>query len=230
MAENATHNLHNLLTLRGALVRDPRIWARYLTEAIELFAAKSDVLFASHHWPTWGRDGSSTLPGRAAGPVRLPARPDAAAAQPGLHRHRDRRDDRAAARAGRAPGTPAATTARSATTSRPIYQRYMGWFDGNPAHLWEHPPVESAQALRRLHGRHGRGRRARRGSTLDAGDLRFAAQLLNHAVFADPAHDGREVPARRGLRAAGPRRGERHLAQLLPQGAQELREAGRADT
>jgi len=54
MAENATHNLHNLLTLRGALVRDPHVWAHYLTEAIELFAGQSDVVFASHHWPTWG--------------------------------------------------------------------------------------------------------------------------------------------------------------------------------
>ena len=54
MAENATHNLHNLLTLRGALVRDPRVWSRYLNEAIELFAADTDVAFAPHHWPTWG--------------------------------------------------------------------------------------------------------------------------------------------------------------------------------
>jgi glyoxylase-like metal-dependent hydrolase (beta-lactamase superfamily II) len=56
MAENATHNLHNLLTLRGALVRDPRIWARYLHEAIVLFGDRADVAFASHHWPTWGHD------------------------------------------------------------------------------------------------------------------------------------------------------------------------------
>ena len=59
MAENATHNLHNLLTLRGALVRDPRIWARYLNEAIVLFGDRADVAFASHHWPTWGHDRSS---------------------------------------------------------------------------------------------------------------------------------------------------------------------------
>jgi alkyl sulfatase BDS1-like metallo-beta-lactamase superfamily hydrolase len=56
MAENATHTLHNLLTLRGALVRDPHVWAHYLTEAIELFAGQSDVVFASHHWPTWGTE------------------------------------------------------------------------------------------------------------------------------------------------------------------------------
>ncbi len=59
MAENATHNLHNLLTLRGAVVRDARIWAHYLNEAIDLFADDMDVAFASHHWPMWG-----TRPGR----------------------------------------------------------------------------------------------------------------------------------------------------------------------
>ena len=65
MAENATHNLHNLLTLRGALVRDPRIWSHYLNEAIELFAADSDVAFASHHWPTWGTENIVDVPVRS---------------------------------------------------------------------------------------------------------------------------------------------------------------------
>ena len=65
MAENATHNLHNLLTLRGAQVRDPRIWSAYLAEAAELFADRSDVAFASHHWPTWGARRHRQLPGRS---------------------------------------------------------------------------------------------------------------------------------------------------------------------
>ena len=56
MAENATHTLHNILTLRGAVVRDPRVWARYITEAIDRFGERTDVVFASHHWPTWGRE------------------------------------------------------------------------------------------------------------------------------------------------------------------------------
>ena len=56
MAENATHNLHNLLTLRGALVRDPHVWSGYLTEAIHTFTDRADVVFASHHWPIWGKD------------------------------------------------------------------------------------------------------------------------------------------------------------------------------
>lgn len=56
LAENATHNMHNILTLRGAVVRDARVWSRYLDEAIEYFADAYDVAFASHHWPTWGHD------------------------------------------------------------------------------------------------------------------------------------------------------------------------------
>jgi alkyl sulfatase BDS1-like metallo-beta-lactamase superfamily hydrolase len=56
IAENATHNLHNVLTLRGALVRDPHGWSSYLDEAISLFGDRSDVMFAQHHWPRWGTD------------------------------------------------------------------------------------------------------------------------------------------------------------------------------
>ena len=55
-AEDATHTFHNILTLRGAVVRDPHGWSKYLTETIDLFSDKSDVVFASHHWPTWGKD------------------------------------------------------------------------------------------------------------------------------------------------------------------------------
>jgi alkyl sulfatase BDS1-like metallo-beta-lactamase superfamily hydrolase len=58
MAENCTCNLHNLYTLRGAQVRDAKAWSFYIDEAIGLFADRSEVLFASHHWPRWGRDDS----------------------------------------------------------------------------------------------------------------------------------------------------------------------------
>ncbi len=60
LAENATHNLHNILTLRGAVVRDARIWSRYLNEAGLLFVDQTDVAFASHHWPTWGSERVAT--------------------------------------------------------------------------------------------------------------------------------------------------------------------------
>lgn len=56
VAENATHSLHNLLTLRGAQVRDPHAWAHYLGEMMEMFGADAEVIFSPHHWPTWGND------------------------------------------------------------------------------------------------------------------------------------------------------------------------------
>ena len=68
-----------------------------------------------------------------------------------------------------------------------IYQRYMGWFDGNPAHLWEHPPVESAKRYVDCMGGAAEAVAKARGY-FDAGDLRFAAQLLNHVVFAEPGN------------------------------------------
>ncbi len=97
-----------------------------------------------------------------------------------------------------------------------IYQRYMGWFDGNPAHLWEHPTVEAATPLRRVHGR--RRRRAREGSRTasTSGDFRWVAQVVNHVIFADPSNAGAKELQAAALRAARLRGRERDLAQLLP--------------
>ncbi|MEQ3696171.1 MAG: MBL fold metallo-hydrolase [Pseudomonadales bacterium] len=56
MAENTTNTMHNILTLRGALVRDPLIWATFLNETISLWGDAVEVKFQSHHWPVWGND------------------------------------------------------------------------------------------------------------------------------------------------------------------------------
>ncbi|NUP03876.1 MAG: MBL fold metallo-hydrolase [Nonomuraea sp.] len=183
MAENATHNQHNILTLRGAVVRDTRTWARYLTEAITLFADEADVAFASHHWPTWGRENIVTF---------LSQQRDMYAY---MHDQTLRMMNKGMtgteiAEAMRMP--PALEQAWNthgyygsvSHNVKAIYQRYLGWFDGNPAHLWEHPPVEQARRyVECMGGREGVLSYARR--YMDDGDLRFAATLLNHAVFAD---------------------------------------------
>ncbi|MGP8000992.1 MAG: alkyl/aryl-sulfatase [Streptosporangiaceae bacterium] len=184
MAENATHNLHNLLTLRGALVRDPRVWSRYLDEAIELFGAGSDVAFASHHWPTWG----------TANLVRyLSEQRDLYAY---LHDQTLRMLNNGSTGMEVAedielpPALETAWHARGYYGSvshnvKAIYQRYMGWFDGNPTSLWQHPPQAAATRYVDVIG----GQQAmldKAQSYADAGDLRFAAELLKHAVFADP--------------------------------------------
>ena len=216
MAENATHNLHNLLTLRGALVRDPRIWARYLNEAIVLFGDRADVAFASHHWPTWGHEKVIRF---------LSEQRDLYAY---LHDQTLRMLNQGytgleiAELIQLPPALERAWHARGYYGSvshnvKAIYQRYMGWFDGNPASLWKHPPQEAARRyVDCLGGVDAMVAKARQ--YVDAGDLRFAAELLSHAVFAEPGHDGREAVARRHLRRARVRRRERHLAQLLPDG------------
>ena len=133
MAENATHNLHNLLTLRGALVRDPRVWARYLNEAIELFARGHRRGVRLPPLADLGHASVVAVPVRAARPVRLSARSDASAAEQRATRAGDRRG-----LIQLPPALEQAWHARGYYGSvshnvKAIYQRYMGWFDGNPA-------------------------------------------------------------------------------------------------
>lgn len=68
-----------------------------------------------------------------------------------------------------------------------IYQRYMGWFDGNPAHLWQHPPVEAGKRYVEFMGGADAVVDKARGS-FEAGDYRWAAEVLSHVVFAEPDH------------------------------------------
>jgi alkyl sulfatase BDS1-like metallo-beta-lactamase superfamily hydrolase len=194
MAENATHNLHNLLTLRGAQVRDPRIWSRYLAEAMELFLDDTDVAFASHHWPIWGRDEISRF----------------LAEQRDLYGYLHDQTLRllnqglTGSEIAEVIEVPPALDAVWHTHGyygsvshnvKAIYQRYLGWYDGNPAHLWQHPPEAAAQRYARLAG--GPDQLAARAREfLDEGDLRFAAELASHAVFADPgAAEAKDVLA-----------------------------------
>ncbi|MEV4347076.1 alkyl sulfatase dimerization domain-containing protein [Actinoplanes sp. NPDC049596] len=188
LAENVTHNLHNVLTLRGAEVRDARGWSRYISEAIELFTDESDVAFASHHWPTWGSDNVVTLMrqqrdlyaflhdqtlrlmnqgyvgSEIAEMIEMPPELDAA-----WHTH--------------------GYYGSVSHNVKAIYQRYLGWYDGNPAHLWQHPPEAAAvRYVEVIGGIDVTVARAR--EYADSGDLRFAAELASHAVFADPAHPG----------------------------------------
>ncbi|MGH1523465.1 alkyl/aryl-sulfatase [Leifsonia sp. L25] len=115
MAENATHTLHNLLTLRGALVRDPHIWSAYLTEAIERFADRSDVLFASHHWPTWEAAASGTSSACSATSTATCTTRRCAASTGASRERRSRRTSRCRRRSSPS-GARTATTGRCRTT------------------------------------------------------------------------------------------------------------------
>jgi alkyl sulfatase BDS1-like metallo-beta-lactamase superfamily hydrolase len=186
-AENTSHTLHNILTLRGAQVRDARNWAAYLTETIGLWGDRLDVVFASHHWPTWGRERAVDF---------LSMQRDMYAY---LHDQTLRLMNQGlvGAEIAEQMEMPPALARQWHTHGyygsvshnvKAVYQRYLGWYDGNPAHLWTHPPVEAAtRYVDAMGGTDAATAVAQR--AFDAGDYRWAAEVLNHVLFADEHHD-----------------------------------------
>ena len=194
IAENATHTMHNVLTLRGALVRDPQVWAAYLDEAIELFGSDSDVLFAGHHWPRWGSERIVEYLGKQRDlygylhdqTLRLI---NAGLTGPEIAETLELPPELAGEWHCRGYYGSVSHNVRA------VYQRYMGWFDGNPAHLWEHPPVERARRYVEFMGGAERVLQLARDS-FAAGDYRWVAEVVNHVVFAEPGNEAaRELQA-----------------------------------
>ncbi|MFE3671853.1 alkyl/aryl-sulfatase [Streptomyces goshikiensis] len=187
-AENATHNLHNLLTLRGAQVRDPHDWAHYLTEAVQLFGDATDVVFASHHWPVWGREEALTF---------LSEQRDLYAylhdqtlrllnqGRTGPEIAEELRLPPALERAWHTHGYYGSVS----HNTKAVYQRYMGWFDGNPARLWAHPPTEAATRYVDFMGGADTVLSRARASYAE-GDFRWVVEVVGHVLFADPDHAG----------------------------------------
>jgi len=182
-AELVSRNLHNLYTLRGAKVRDALKWSRYIDDAIHLFP-DTQAVFNSHHWPIWGagqvkdylekqRDiykyihdqtlrlaGLGLTPTEIAEAITLPA-----PLRDALHVH-----------------DYYGTVKHNA---KAVYQFYFGWYDGNPVNL--DPLPVSGRAVRYVEALGGaEALRQKASLAYDNGDYRWAAELLNHAVFADP--------------------------------------------
>ncbi|MFD3563334.1 alkyl/aryl-sulfatase [Streptomyces sp. NPDC058686] len=224
IAENVNHTLHNLLTLRGAQVRDAHAWAAYITESIQLFQ-DADVLIGSHNWPTWGREQVMRM---------LTEQRDAYAY---LHDQTVRLMNQGltgpeiAEEIQSFPGELGkAWSVRGYYGSishnvKAVYQRYMGWYDGNPSHLWQHPPVEQAKRyVAAIGGADATVASAR--EAFGSGDLRWAAELLNHVLFAEPEHIGaRELQAETYERL-GFAQENGTWRNIYLTGAKELREAG----
>ncbi|MEI9902453.1 MAG: alkyl sulfatase dimerization domain-containing protein [Hyphomicrobium sp.] len=221
MAENTTHTLHNLLTLRGAKVRDALAWATFIQQTIDMFGPDIDVEFASHHWPMWGHariidylkkqrdlykyihDQSVRLIDEGytgvelSNMIKLPKELDEAWFNRGYYgsvKH----------------------------NSRAVYQRYMGFYDGNPTTLDELPPEEAAvKYVEYMGGAPAILDKAK--ADFDKGNYRWVAMALKNVVFADPSNkDAKELLAdayeQMGYQAeSGPWRS------IYLQGAYELR-------
>lgn len=183
LAENANASQHNILTPRGAVIRNAKAWADGLTAALDQFGGY-DVLIASHGWPRFGaseiadylakhRDAYAYLHDQT---VRL--------------MNKGLTGDEIAVRLQLPKALQQQWYDRPyygslSFNARAVYQYYMGWYDANPAHLAPLPPEEGG--WRYVEALGGAERvRALAQAAYDKGDYTWAAELLNRAVFADP--------------------------------------------
>lgn len=193
-AENATHNMHNIQTLRGANVRDALKWSKYLAEAIEFLGGKAEVMFASHHWPIWGHENVEAFLGR----------------QRDMYRYLNDQTLRMLnkgytgieiAEVFEMPeGLAKDWSCRGYYGSvnhnaKAVYDKYLGWFDGDPANLHKLTSEEAAPKYVELMG----GADAVLEAATEAGkrgEYRWAAELVRHVVYADQNNqDARDLEA-----------------------------------
>lgn len=194
MAENCSHNMHNLIPIRGAQVRNSLAWSKYIDEAIDLFGDRAEIMFASHHWPRWGADDVKGFLRKQRDMYRY------------IHDQTMRH-----ANHGLTPleiaelvefpeeyRTEAHTTGyygHLAHNVKAVYQRYLSWYDGNPANLYKLPPTEVGRHYVELAGGPD-ALLAKARQSFDAGDYRWVAEVVGHLVFTDPTNtDARELQA-----------------------------------
>jgi alkyl sulfatase BDS1-like metallo-beta-lactamase superfamily hydrolase len=184
MAENANGSIHNILTLRGAVVRDCKKWADYLTQSIRLFGDKTDVMFASHFWPRFGKDRLNDFLNKQRDMYKF------------MHDQTVRLMNHGytGIEIGEMLRLPDALDREwfnrgyygsLSHNSKAIYQKYMGWYDGNPANLHSLPPVEAGKKYVEFMGGPD-AVLAKAIASFDQGDYRWTAQVLNNLVYADP--------------------------------------------
>lgn len=185
-AEVATANFHNVLTLRGAKVRDALLWSRTIDDALVTYGDRIDLVFASHHWPTWGQAEAKALLASQRDIYRY------------VHDQTLRRANAGATRDEAAEAIPEpAVQAREFATrgyygtlthnAKAVYQYYFGWWSGVPAEFHALPRAEAAPRYVQVMG--GPANVIQAGAeAYGAGEYRWAAELLNHAVWADPSN------------------------------------------
>jgi alkyl sulfatase BDS1-like metallo-beta-lactamase superfamily hydrolase len=200
-AEDVTHTFHNVLTLRGANVRDPLQWSKYLDETLERFS-DMEVVFASHHWPTWNyTEDNEPLPGK---PVQRLIRK-----QRDMFRYIHDQSMRLTNQGYTiqevgemvefTPGLANFWANRNYYgtvnhNAKAVYQKYIGWFDGNPASLHQLPPVEASKKyVEYMGGVKAILKKAKK--DYEAGNYRWVAMAMNHVVFATAGEEkqSREV-------------------------------------
>lgn len=192
MAENANATQHNILTPRGAVVRDAKVWAEGLTKALRLFG-DSDILITSHGWPRFGnaeirdylgkhRDAYAYLHDQTVRLMNQGLNGDEVATRLKLPAELDKEwYDRP-------------YYGSLSFNSRAVYQFYMGWYDANPSNLAPVPPSDTGKRYVEAMGGAARVKELAQAAH-DKGDYAWAAELLNHVIMSD----GTDVAAKQML-------------------------------
>jgi alkyl sulfatase BDS1-like metallo-beta-lactamase superfamily hydrolase len=185
-SEDCTHTLHNTYSLRGAKIREPLPWSKYLNSALTMWGSKAEVMFAQHHWPTWGN----------ANVVQL------LKVQRDLYRyindetlrminHGETQDE--IAEDFQLPDGLAKVWANRGYYGsishdvKATYVLYLGWFNGNPATLHPLTPVDgSKNYVEYMGGADAILIKAK--NDYEKGNYRWVAEVVNHIVFADPTN------------------------------------------
>ena len=194
MSEITSHHLHNVYTPRGAQVRDALAWAAQINESIDLFGKRLEIEFASHHWPIWGQEEAVSYLKKQRDLYKFIHDQTLRLANLGYTKEEIAEQISLPDSLGKEfynrdyYGTVH-------HNSRAVYVRYLGYFDGNPAHLYPLPPVEAANHyLDYMGGADAVVNRAR--ASFAAGDYRWVAEVLNHVAMAQADHmEGRALLA-----------------------------------
>ncbi len=182
-AEVLSHVMHNVLTLRGAKVRDALLWSDYIGQSIDRLD-EVEIFFNSHHWPTWGHQRIITQMQQQQDMYKFIHDQTLRLANLGF-------TPREIAEKLELPKSLAGNFhlrgyyGTLSHNSKAVYQHYFGWYEGNPAQLNPLPPAESA--LRYVEFMGGSQTILERATeSLSLGEYRWVAELLNHLVFAEP--------------------------------------------
>lgn len=185
-AEDVTHTLHNTYSLRGAKIRDPLAWSKYINDVIGRWGGKANIIIAQHHWPTWGNENVVKLMKSQRDMYRYINDQTLRMANQGLTR------DEITANFKLPSGLEKSWASRGYYGSvshdvKATYVFYLGWFNGNPATLNELPPVDAAKKYVDYMG--GADAIMQKAKTDYAqGNYRWVAQVTNNIVFADPSN------------------------------------------
>ena len=185
-AEDATHTLHNIYTLRGAQVRDASSWWKVLNLAINEHLNNVEIVIAQHQWPTWGNQKIISYLSNQRDMFKFIHDQTLNLVNKGLTMNE------IAETLTLPPGLANEWYNRGyygsvSHNAKAVYQRYIGWYDSNPADLNPLPPSEAAKKYVEFMGGENQVLEKARKS-IAAGEYRWAAEVLKHVVFSDPTN------------------------------------------